>query len=246
MGQVYDQKSKVIDKFFEKSSRSNNKKGESEVERFKNLRKQGYTLKKISEITGFAVTTIKRRLDPTMQERYRKTAAEWERKNRPPGCGKYDYKKTAEGKKRAKDVAEAYKKTPRGFFTYLYNSKVGSIKRIEKLKKYHETVPIITFEEFMEVWQKHVRNYGTNCYYTGVPLTFYDPDNQAAPTLCSVDRFDSEKGYTKDNIVFCSWDFNNRKSAISIEDCYIIIKRHRERTQREPQRLYFNRGGLVT
>ena len=39
----------------------------------------------------------------------------------------------------------------------------------------------------------------------------------------SVDRINSEKGYTKDNIVFCTWAFNDRKGSISLEDIRCIL-----------------------
>ena len=60
--------------------------------------------------------------------------------------------------------------------------------------------------------------------------------NSAPPSLLSVDRFDSNIGYTKENIVFCRWDFNSRKGNIAVEDCIIILKKHMQR----------NPGALVT
>ena len=39
----------------------------------------------------------------------------------------------------------------------------------------------------------------------------------------SIDRIDSSQGYTKDNIVFCTWDFNDRKGNISLEDIRCIL-----------------------
>ena len=237
MSKKHPRRTEELNKYFEAPLSRRNKKGESEIERFKSLKERGHTVKEISNITGFSITTIRRRLDPTMQKRYREKDREWERKNRPPGSQK--------GKKKNPEVDLKYKQSQRGFFINLYNTKVSSVKAKEKLKKLHENKPIITFDEFMQLWQKHVRNYGVTCYYTGVPLTFYDPDNPKAPTLCSVDRFDSDEGYTKENIVFCCWAFNNKKGNMSLKDCYIIIKKHRERMQREPERLYFSTGGIV-
>jgi hypothetical protein len=60
----------------------------------------------------------------------------------------------------------------------------------------------------------------------------------------SIDRFDSDVGYTKNNIVFCRWDFNDRKSNIRVEDCKIIIEKYIERQKRPERKMYFS-GGLV-
>ena len=65
------------------------------------------------------------------------------------------------------------------------------------------------------------------------------------PDLVSIDRFDSEIGYTKDNIVFCRWDVNNEKGSTSVYLAKIIVKKYLERLQRPDRRLY-EKGGLVT
>ena len=59
-----------------------------------------------------------------------------------------------------------------------------------------------------------------------------------------VDSVHKNTEYTKDNIVFCRWDFNNRKGNISVEDCMIILQKHHQRTMRGGRRLY-SQGGLV-
>ena len=40
----------------------------------------------------------------------------------------------------------------------------------------------------------------------------------------SADRIDSSRGYTKDNMIFCRWDFNNRKGDMTIEDMKNVLK----------------------
>lgn len=50
------------------------------------------------------------------------------------------------------------------------------------------------------------------CFYTGLPLTL----KCNKPNTFSVDRIDSNRGYTKDNIVSCCWVVNRMKSNMSI------------------------------
>jgi hypothetical protein len=110
----------------------------------------------------------------------------------------------------------------------------------------------ITREEFFELWEEHKKKYGWNCYYTGKPFRIVrklavkgaKKKHSAPPDLLSIDRFDSDVGYTKNNIVFCRWDFNDRKSNIRVEDCKIIIEKYIERQKRPERKMYFS-GGLV-
>ena len=100
---------------------------------------------------------------------------------------------------------------------------------------------MITREKFFELWEQHKKRYGGwFCAYTGQPMTRLRSLNKLknfkshisntgkqsgrqVRTNLSVDRIDSEKGYTKDNIVFCTWDFNDRKGNISLEDIRCIL-----------------------
>ena len=65
------------------------------------------------------------------------------------------------------------------------------------------------------------------------------------PDLLSIDRFDTNIGYTKDNIVFCRWDANDIKGSITIEMCKTIYRKYLERIARPTRRLYAE-GGPVT
>jgi hypothetical protein len=38
-----------------------------------------------------------------------------------------------------------------------------------------------------------------------------------------MDRLDASKPYNEENIVFCTWEFNERKGAVTIDDCYKIL-----------------------
>jgi len=98
----------------------------------------------------------------------------------------------------------------------------------------------ITRKEFFELWEEHKKHHGWNCAYTGKLMTRTRSMNelnltskdllsgknslQKVRTNMSVDRIDSDKGYTKDNITFCTWDFNDRKGNISVADIRCILE----------------------
>lgn len=67
------------------------------------------------------------------------------------------------------------------------------------------------------------------CYYTGETLTL---EGNKWNTI-SLDRLDSSKGYTKDNVVYCCVFVNLMKHELSydqlIDTCKSILDRHKER-----------------
>jgi len=222
------QRSSEYDKFLPKVKRSHLLSEAQETE-LKVLRKNGATCRELAEKFNISKSCAQRYAsnDPSIKEKVKVSNKKWYDKNFVPGVRKL----TKEQKKRKRLTVIKFRKTLRGFFIGLYNSKISSLRKKEKLQEIHKDVPMITIEDLLWLWGEHVRTYGVNCYYTGVPLTFYDPDNLRAPTLCTIDRFDSEKGYTVDNVVFCSWAFNNRKAGVSVADCKLILQKHEERNQ---------------
>lgn len=69
--------------------------------------------------------------------------------------------------------------------------------------------------------------YGTQkglCAYTGDILEL----NAGYSTTLSVDRVDSSKGYTKDNVVLTTWEVNNCKQDLDLKDfttlCEKVLK----------------------
>ena len=147
-----------------------------------------------------------------------------------------------------------YLNTESGFLISKWNDVKKRINRIQKNKqgKLQSLKNDITREEFFDLWEEHKKKCGWNCYYTGKPFRIgrklavkgAEKRHSTPPDLLSIDRFDSDVGYTKDNIVFCRWDFNDRKNSVSVEDCKIIIEKHIERLNR-PGRKMYSTGGLV-
>ena len=127
-----------------------------------------------------------------------------------------------------------------------YRKSAGS-RKCERLEH------TLTKEEFLQAWEEHKVKYGWNCYYTGKPMKIgrklavkgAKKRHSTPPDLLSIDRFDSNLGYTKDNIVFCRWDANDMKGSITIELCKTIYRKYLERIARPTRRLY-SEGGPVT
>ena len=137
--------------------------------------------------------------------------------------------------RRAKNIV--YLNTEAGFIISKYHDMKKSCKRKQAREiNADKKIELLSQEEFLELWTQHKAKQGITCGYTGEPLLMQrktprkDGVKHKTPkNLLSVDCLDPEIGYTKQNIVFCSWGFNDRKNAVKIKDCYLIIKKHEER-----------------
>lgn len=85
----------------------------------------------------------------------------------------------------------------------------------------------LTKPEVLKIWEKQQGL----CYYTGVELEILPK----YITTASLDRIDSSKGYTIDNIVFTSKVFNRMKCNFSLEVLMFMCKgfviKHDEQTR---------------
>ena len=144
------------------------------------------------------------------------------------------YSQSEHGRKVKRSNYDKYMETEHGYMTDKWNSIKGRSRKYNK--KGRTALPVeITKEEFFELWEKHKKRYGGwFCAYTGKQMTHIRSTNPAelssrkskknkVKSNLSIDRIDSDKGYTKDNIVFCTWDFNDRKGNISLEDIRCIL-----------------------
>jgi hypothetical protein len=59
------------------------------------------------------------------------------------------------------------------------------------------------------------------CYYTGIALT----NKRNLPNTLSLDRIDSNKGYTKNNVVFCCAKINIMKSDMDVDEFIDLCKK---------------------
>ena len=129
---------------------------------------------------------------------------------------------------------EKYLNSDKGFFMELWQN---IKKRSNKNSYYHRhqnrklTINngIEGRDHLLELWEKQKKLLGgPYCAYTGVTLTTKRTLGKgyagSTKTNVSIDRIDSSLPYQEDNIVFCSWEFNDRKAGVTIDDCKKILK----------------------
>lgn len=95
-----------------------------------------------------------------------------------------------------------HKNLPSIFHRFMVGVKARVIKKNMEID--------ITEEYLMELWEKQ----NGLCYYSGLPMSTVRNDMN----IVSVDRVDSSRGYTKDNVVLASRWANVMKNSHSAED----------------------------
>jgi hypothetical protein len=149
------------------------------------------------------------------------------------------WKKNNQQRKRDVDVVYRNKKMP--FLQENYTTKWSKYKKITRdnapeniLKRYQINY---TKEMFFEMVEEYEKKNGFVCEMTGVPLThkrFINlNEREVTSTNFSMDRLDPAIGYTKQNTVFVTWEFNDRKGAVTPKDCFLILKKYKERFPNE-------------
>lgn len=95
-----------------------------------------------------------------------------------------------------------------------FYDRIYTIKRRSDIKGWEFN---LTYKDLLEIYEKQ----GKCCYYTKLPLRLFGPKNY--DTL-SVDRIDSNKGYSKDNIVLALLCVNMFKSNYDLKDMKEVFK----------------------
>ena len=137
-----------------------------------------------------------------------------------------------------KGYLASYRSTEKGFLSRLYSSCKSNTKKRQAKDPSIEDFNL-SQEEFFTLWEEHKAKHGYNCgYYNDEPIIIQatapaknGKQNPVPKNLLSVDRLDPEKGYTKENIVFCGWDINRRKNDTKPKDSYQFIRVYEERNQ---------------
>ena len=137
---------------------------------------------------------------------------------------------------------EQWLRTEPGFFSEMWNTMKKRcspeyMKKHSPNRKIQINNDIKGRDHLLKMWEKQKKLLGgPYCIYTGVELTTVRHRgkgfNGYTKTNISMDRIDPNLPYQEDNIVFCSWEFNNKKGAVSPEDCKKILKVYEERHAR--------------
>ncbi len=129
--------------------------------------------------------------------------------------------------KKLSEIKYKYMNSEKGFVKKCISS-MFSPSRIKE----RGIIPISTKEEILNYFNEYVNKWGRVCFYCFEPWTykrkkykvgagrFYKKFTQNMKNF-SIDRFDNDKTYSIDNIVFCCTNCNSSKNRISIK----LIKR---------------------
>lgn len=81
-------------------------------------------------------------------------------------------------------------------------------------QKFHGIESDITIDFLKELWDKQ----NGKCFYSTTPMLIPQFKRLRNPYSASLDRKDSSRGYTKDNVVWCCWGCNCAKSNFTLQD----------------------------
>ena len=134
---------------------------------------------------------------------------------------------------------EQWLRTEPGFFSEMWNTMKKRcspeyMKKHSPNRKIQINNDIKGRDHLLKMWEKQKKLLGgPYCIYTGVELTTVRHSGKGftgyTKTNISLDRIDPNLPYQEDNIVFCSWEFNDTKGSVSPEDCKKILKVYEER-----------------
>jgi len=96
-------------------------------------------------------------------------------------------------------------------------------------------IPECTKQDIYDELMLYIQDHGRNCEYCKEPWTHSRTSvgirgggarkrGPAIDTNFSIDRLDSEKTYTVDNLVFCCIGCNNRKNQVRLSDLINILR----------------------
>jgi len=132
-----------------------------------------------------------------------------------------------------------YRQSEKGFFQEIWSNLKKSCDKDSSYHKHNNRAVKINNgirgrDHLRELWEKQKKLLGgPYCIYTGVELTTKRSRGKghigATKTNLSIDRIDPTLPYQEDNIVFCSWEFNKRKSGVTPDDCKRILEVYEER-----------------
>ena len=137
----------------------------------------------------------------------------------------------AENKEKIAIADHKYINTERGYVLEVITGIFNRYKKKDNRKKWK---PECTKEQIYAELMLYVQDYGRHCEYCKKPWTYkrvlgtrqrgYNGRGPKILTNFSIDRLDSEKTYTTDNLVFCCVGCNNRKNQVRLSDITNIVR----------------------
>ena len=185
------------------------------------------------------------RSQPTEQIKTKKKWDEYYIKNREELLKKGRQRKK-DNKERYWNSNNEYNNSEYGYIMNLYSSALAQSKR----GRHGKNIPItfeFTKETWWEHWLKQKEKHGMKCPYSKVTMTHIRGTQKGKkatkqiPTNISKDQVWPGRGYTPDNLVFCSVKFNLDKKAITPAGCQAVVDVHQEMMDRWMTELTFKR-----
>jgi|TARA_R100000742_G_C4263086_1_gene80925 hypothetical protein len=130
---------------------------------------------------------------------------------------------------RKKQQATKWNNSERGFIMNMYTSIRQRCTKPQQNRKFIPVKLTFTKEEFWNHWVAQKMRYGMRCPYSKVEMTFIRGKGKKIPTNVSADQIWPGKGYTPENIVFCSSLFNNNKASITPDGCQAVVDIYEDR-----------------
>ena len=169
---------------------------------------------------GYNIKYITREGNKTPTPFYEVTPGDWVPRSEIPEALEYRRK----NRLKKIETQNKYINTEHGFIRSLFS---GSRKHARK-----KNLPFkFTWEEWWQHWLDHKKKWGLVCPYTRVKMTMIKGLKKKTRTNVSADRINVKHGYTPVNTIFCTWDANDKKGAISIDMCQAILDLYDESIQ---------------
>ena len=192
-----------------------------DIEEIKILRKQGMSGPKIAVKFGVAKAAVYYHTTPGLKERSNLCSKKNEHKYTE---ARKKYKAQPEYLEKQKVSSSKRRDTFDGRMAALYQGMKRRNNKFLKLGDSRGVNHFMTKESWNNLVQDHIEKYGFVDFYYRTPLTAKAKQKNTV----SVDRLDNNKGYIKNNVVLASWEVNDRKNAVTIQDCLIFVTRYLE------------------
>ena len=172
------------------------------------------------------------------KERAKKQALEW-KKNNKEKKKEYDKKWYQKNKERSKKQTLEWRKNNKEKYDETTKKRLNSEKGFfrglwDTTKRSSKDNSFKDFDDFFDHWLEQKKIYGMKCPGTGVEMTtkaFFNKKGEfkTCPTNISKDRILSSMGYSRQNLIFTCWKYNNAKGSMTPQMAKAFLKIVKER-----------------